>query len=139
MNTKVLGVDFGLKRIGLAIGDFDISIASKFGVVLNKSDDYLIQEFGKIFNEWGIKMVIFGLPLNMSNKHKENLVTKSLDKFVELLKNNFSDIKLNFMDERLSTFEAGEIIEKNGFTHNDNKDSLAAQIILQRWFDLNKI
>lgn len=143
-NIKVLALDYGSKRVGLASGDTSASIAFPRGFIDNKNKQYLLSKILEFCNQWEVKLIVFGLPLNMNESHSKNKIALEMDKFMQFLSENIIKLNLNLkidtVDERLTTFEAQEIIEKYDEFFNDyrdNKDSLSAQIILQRWFDSN--
>jgi RNase H-fold protein (predicted Holliday junction resolvase) len=69
----------------------------------------------------------------MKKEQEDNPIKKDLDALVELFKQSLPDLKIEFVDERLTTFEAGQF---RGFDKRGSRsDDLAAKIILQRYFD----
>ncbi len=124
---RILGIDYGTKRIGLAISDESYTLARELDIVSPKAfwatlpDILLLQEVEKI---------IVGLPLNMSGQDSEK--TAEARAFKEKLEHT-SKLPVEFMDERLSSVMAGNM--PGG---GKNVDSLAAQIILQNYLDKNK-
>ncbi len=144
-SNRVLALDYGTKRIGLALADLEFGIASPHGFIENKSEEFVSNELIKFIDEWGVSVVILGMPYNMKEEHKENPVNKRIKKFVTyftsfLIDNDHTDVKLDFFDERLSTFEANLKIDQNKiFFKNrmDSKDAISAQIILERWLENN--
>lgn len=135
LKGKVLALDYGTKRIGIASGDLEIGIAFPRDVFENKEN--VIERIGLLCEEIGVKKIIVGLPLNMSEGHGENKVMKSLKVFVEKLLSVVSkqEIGVELLDERLSSFEASQMTGKSGKSRKENLDAYAAQIILQRYFD----
>jgi len=139
LTKRVLSVDFGKKNVGLAIGNTITKLASPLLSIENKSFDYLSSEILKIIDEWGIDILLFGLPLNMEKKHLSNPITKDLFDFIDFFKARNPKIVIELFDERLSTFEAKKILEDSKVGYHElmkKKDSVSAQIILDRW--LNK-
>jgi len=142
---KVLAIDYGTKHVGLAIGNFETKLAFPHGVISNKNFDFLSNELIKNCLEWEIEFIVFGMPFNMNND-LENPTAIKVKKFVEFFKeklnkskkNELINIKITFFDERLSTFEANSLINKDfsgSFKKKlSHKDSLAAKIILDRFF-----
>ncbi len=120
-----LGIDWGEKRIGLAMADSETNIALPFKTVNN------ISEILDIITKEDIDVLIIGHPQKMSNSLVEN---PSFDKFVEILKTKLSDrdIKIKFIDERLSSVSADKLEDKK-FKHD--RDSVSAMIILQSYLD----
>lgn len=130
---KVLGVDYGTRRVGVASGDLEIGIAFPRTVLENRGIDFVVARLAEICVELEVKVVVVGLPLNMKIEHGENKIMGELRKFVEKIKKSLKNIEVVLFDERLSTFEAGELMDKYQLTGPD--DLYAAQIVLQRFFE----
>lgn len=136
--SKVLSVDYGGKRIGFASGDLVNKIASPLEVIENKGFNFVVSRLKQLCEEWNVDLVIFGLPLNMDDNHEENEIMVKLKAFVEKFSLEMEGrVKVEFVDERLSSFEAealiNELEEKGG--KKIGKDAYEAAIILQRYFD----
>ena len=98
---KYLAIDYGLKRIGLAVCDPSEIISSPLTVI--KNSDKLIDEIAKIIDSESVEALVIGLPLNMDGSAGPQAeLTKE---FTDKLKDTV-DIPIHFQDERLSTFEA---------------------------------
>ncbi len=143
---RVLAVDYGAKRVGLASGDLGSRIAFPKGFIENKSSSFLIKELLDFCLDWGITKIVFGLPINMSSNDSENPIMAKMKDFVSKLeesifnssKDNIQLIDIVFFDERLSTFEAESLIDKNSDFFKDkmmHKDAIAAKVILERYFE----
>jgi putative pre-16S rRNA nuclease len=134
---KALALDYGTKRIGVAGGDTEVCLASPRGIIENKGSDFVINELKKMCEEWEVELIIIGLPLDMDGDSSNRIMAVVQDFVAEWEK--ASDIEIKLFDERLSTFEAKELMqsmeENGGRVDRSYKDSLAAQIILQRFFD----
>jgi putative Holliday junction resolvase len=141
---KVLALDYGKKRIGLASGDFSLRIASAQGVIESKNLSFAISKILDFCKKWEVVLIVIGLPMSMNDRESE--MSKNARYFEGKLKEAFycsKDVVLNKMeiklfDERLSSFEADGLMSSAGKTSYDKKeyrDSYAAQIILQRFFD----
>ncbi len=124
---KILGIDYGSKRIGLAISDESQTLARELAVWSPKEFWTKIED---LFDNEGIVKVIIGLPLNMSGE--DSITTVYARQFAEKI-TKITEIKTEFMDERLSSVMAESI--PGGHV---NVDSLAAQIILQNYLDRQK-
>lgn len=131
---KVLAIDYGKKRIGVASGDIEVGIAFPRVVIQNKSIQYVLAEIQKLCRELDVKMIVIGLPLSMQEDQKENRIMKDVKTFVKILEDNLK-LKVVLFDERLSSFEAEQLMSEYKIEGPD--DLYAAQIILQRFF--NKI
>jgi putative Holliday junction resolvase len=133
---RSLGIDFGEKRVGLAISDKSNLIASPFKTInyINKND--LVSQIEKIVIENNIENFVLGLPINM--KGEDTAQTKIVRKFKESLSS--LDLPIIYEDERLSSVSAkNSLILQNIKTgHNKSEiDKTAAAIILQQYLDKN--
>ena len=134
---RYIGLDLGTKTLGISISDKLGLIASTYKTIRydNENYNYLIEELKKIIESEDVKGIVLGLPKNMNNSLGES-ANRSI-KFKELLENNF-DIKVILQDERMSTVEAHNIMLEGDLSRKKRKkkvDSLAANIILQRFLD----
>ncbi|MDA1060532.1 MAG: Holliday junction resolvase RuvX, partial [bacterium] len=123
---KVLALDYGSKRIGLASGDVRDGIAFPRDIFENKGD--VLDRIVSLCYELSVEVVVIGLPLSMEQQQEENPLMKGIRDFADKLGEKGLNIK--FVDERLSSFEAAQ---KTG--EREKNDAEAAQIILQRYFD----
>lgn len=98
---RYLAIDYGLKRIGLAICDPSEIISSPLTVI--KNSDKLIDEIAKIIDSESVEALVIGLPLNMDGSVGPQ--AEITQKFAQQLEKAV-DIPIHFQDERLSTFEA---------------------------------
>ena len=124
---KILGLDFGTKRIGLAISDESQTLARELAIVSPKE---IFDCIKAIMAEEGLERIVVGLPLNMSGEDSDK--TREVRAFVGELK-NITGLPVEMVDERLSSVMA-EHLPGGG----KNTDSLAAQIILQNYLDSKK-
>lgn len=136
----VIAFDFGVKKIGVAVGE-NITKTGRPLDVLNAKDGKPNWNIIKnLLIDWQPKFIIVGLPLNIDGT-KQNITNKS-EKFAQLLKCKFN-VLVEMHDERLTTVEAKSIIfNKNGFKALSKKEkvhSLSAVIILESWFNKNLI
>ncbi|HMQ02164.1 MAG TPA: Holliday junction resolvase RuvX [Candidatus Doudnabacteria bacterium] len=121
---KTLGIDFGTKRIGLAISDELGMLARE--LVIWSPDEFWQQITGLITAEQ-VERIVVGLPLNMSGE--ETAKTEEVKAFAAKLKKQFT-LPVVFADERLSSTMAEQIAGTS-----KQIDSLAAQIILQNFLN----
>jgi len=135
----LLGVDFGLKNIGVAIGQTLTKTASPLNTILFKSPMNW-REFDQYINQWSPSKIILGWPLD--NNGKEQKVNSHIKAFKEQLTQRYK-LPVELCDESYSSMLAqdnfatarslGIAKKKNA----KNLDSHAAKFILQRWMDLN--
>lgn len=137
MKENILSFDFGLKKIGVAIGHY-LTFARPLPEIkaINGIPNWFFIE--KILKEWEPKIAIVGLPLNMDGTNQ--LMTFKAKKFAKSLK-NFFKLQVQMCDERLTTREAYTNYFKNNvkvriFKKNHlNLHSFAAVIILNSWLN----
>src|SRR3989339_472923 len=120
---KYLGIDWGEKRIGLAIGERGSNMAIPFDVVGD------INSLMKVIKNENINRLIIGNPIKMSG---EKNTTKEFEIFIKKLK-SILDIPMEFVDERLTSKEADALIGDK--RTKAPRDSIAAMLILQQYLD----
>lgn len=136
MPDFILGIDFGQKRIGLAVGQTLTRVANRLNTVKNDPQFWL--DFEAVIKEWNITQIVIGLPLDMDGEEQE--ITRQVKNFAKKVK-KLSQLPIHFIDERLTSYEA-ERQFKNQRQAKLSKakgksqiDAMAAQIILQSWLD----
>ena len=129
----VMGFDYGVRNIGIAIGQNITKSASTFYAIKAKEGEPDWIKLDSIVKEWEPALFIVGDPFNMDGTRSE--FQKRISRFSTELKNRYK-IRLHMMDERLTTKEAKERIktESSGLKESANKHSVSAQIILEDWF-----
>ncbi len=136
--SNILGLDFGTKNIGFAVGNKLTNSSSTFDSFSFKSRQELFNKIEEIINEWAISRIILGLPLNMDGTESNmSKLTRNLQK--ELLQK--FKIECDLIDERLTSYEAKEILKGEGKKKKDiikNNHGLAAKLILDSWLREDK-
>ena len=130
-----LGFDYGLKNIGVAVGQELTLTASPLTVLKAKNGIPDWDEIQTLIDQWQPQLLIVGLPLNMDGT--EQKMTKASRKFGNRLNGRFQ-IPVEWQDERLSTYEALDqlgIHSKLDAKHRDDVDRISAQLILQSWLN----
>lgn len=133
---KYLGIDYGDKKIGLAIAGSDTKVAVIYDSVKSENAVYEIQ---KICREEFIDEIIIGLPLSLKGTGTKQ--TQKTRKFIKLLKEKI-DLPINEHDERLTTRMAGRMtsgkpsLQTRKSEPKINKDQSAAVLILQSYIDM---
>ncbi|MEL1224866.1 MAG: Holliday junction resolvase RuvX [Candidatus Neomarinimicrobiota bacterium] len=131
---RILGVDYGDSRIGLALSDPNKIIASPFKTIKNKGLDKTKKEIFDIVKENKVDLIVLGLPVSMSGT--ETNQTKKVRKFQNFIQD--LDIPIKLQDERLSSFTAKKSLIQQKIKTGHNKhfiDSTAAAIFLQQHLD----
>ena len=129
----VMAFDYGLRNIGIAIGQNITKSASTFYAIKAKEGVPDWVKLDSIIEEWEPGLIIVGDPFNMDGTKSE--FQKKIAKFsTELIKRY--EIELQMIDERLTTKEAKDRIQDkpDGIKDSANKHSISAQIILEDWF-----
>lgn len=131
IKERVLALDVGDKRIGVAVSDPFFLFATGLKVIIRENDNKALEEIKEICQTYKIKKIIVGLPYNMDGSIGAQ--AKKTVKFTEKLE---SDFEIIYRDERLTSFEAEEILKKENKKYTKNKglvDIKAACIILQSY------
>ena len=129
----VMAFDFGIKHIGIAIGQEITKTASTFYSIkaLEGQPDW--NELDDIIHEWKPDLIIVGDPYNMDGSRSK--IQDMSDRFSDALYKRYQ-IQLEKTDERLSSREANERLQNLdiGTKSSSNKHSISAQVILEDWF-----
>ena len=136
--SRLLGIDPGKKRIGLAISDEDKLVSTPLKTILKKKHFDFIREIKEIIEENNIKGIIVGNPLNMDGSKGSS--SQSSNDFARNLSNNIS-IPVTMWDERLSSegaFKLSANIGVNTSKKIEKLDQNAASFILQGVLDYLK-
>ncbi|MDX1295556.1 MAG: Holliday junction resolvase RuvX [Sulfurimonadaceae bacterium] len=129
---KVIAIDLGLKRIGLAYSA-DGNIVTPLNAVERKNRNQASAAVKAVIEEWGAEAVVIGIPMGGSS---EDEMRRRVAHFMNLV--GF-DGPLYYQDESDSSLEAEEMMKGQIRHKKDGRiDSLAAKIILERWLASNK-
>lgn len=134
---RYLAIDYGNKRVGLAICDASQTIVSPLAVLENGKQ--LIKKIVDTIETENVGGIVIGLPLNMDDSQGPQ--AKLTQQFAERLKKH-TQIPIHFQDERLSTFAAEEklsAIEYKGKKRKRRLDAFAAAEILQTFLEQKNI
>ena len=129
---QIIAFDFGIKKIGVAVGQTSTYTSSPLQIIINKDDKINWEEINILLNEWKPELIIVGKPLNMDGTDSE--IMKKVHKFFQKLKSLYH-AKYEYIDERLTSFEARQILAKN---ISGNVDANAAKIFIDNWFEINR-
>ena len=128
----VLAFDFGLRKIGVAVGNTLTKTTMPLDIIYTKNGGTPWSDIENLLEEWKPLSVIVGDPINMDDTFSE--MSGKARKFAQRLHGRFS-VKVLMVDERLSSFEAKSFLQNEfgGKTGLDNIDSFAAEIVLKSW------
>lgn len=132
---KILGIDPGDKRVGLAIADSSLGIATGFGVIEYGGKKRFIEKIGSIAGEEDISLIVMGLPMNMNGSEGE--AAKKSRRLAETIREKLN-IEVELVDERLTTHQAIKQVHEAGGKAGSDKgrvDMLSAIVILQSYLD----
>lgn len=135
---KMLGIDVGTKRIGIAVCDELRFLSTPKKIINRQSNDKDFAEIKKIFEEERALAIVMGFSINMDGTFNE--MSRFIQKFAEDL-DKFLDEKVQifFADERLTSFEAKEISHSLASRKKQKHfDDIAASVILRDFIDLVK-
>ena len=121
---QILAFDFGEKKIGVAVGQTSTNTSSPLKIIFNYHGETNWDEIKEILYEWKPELIRVGKPLNMDDS--ESKIMRKVDKFYKHLTTLY-DSKYEYVDERLTTFEAREILKDN---KSDMVDANAAKILI---------
>ncbi|MBZ0092833.1 MAG: Holliday junction resolvase RuvX [Sulfuricellaceae bacterium] len=131
----VLAFDFGLKRIGVALGDCELGIAHPLQTVSGDSNEAKFAAIGRLIAEWQPVLVVVGVPFRLDGSEHE--LASQCRRFARRLEGRFG-IPAVLVDERLTSAAASACLDESGIRGRRQKpmlDQVAAQQILQTFFD----
>ena len=131
MNNRILAIDYGDVRVGLALSDpLCITAQGLDTLVINNSDKNFFKEIRKLVTKYGIKSIVIGYPKNMDGTLSDK--AKKIDKLIPELEKIVPNVTK--WDERLTTVSAYKAMREMGISQKDKKtyaDRLAATYILE--------
>lgn len=128
---RYLAIDHGQKRTGLAVCDASETVVSPHSVIQTQSSTELLKQVLKVIQQEGIESLVIGLPFNMNDT--EGPRAKEVRTFAKML-SEAAQIPVIFFDERLSSFEAEQLMVEMELTRKKKKkrlDAIAAAEILK--------
>jgi putative holliday junction resolvase len=131
---KYLAIDYGDRRVGLAISDYDKVIAFPRDFLVYGKMDELIERLKVFCSEEQIVKIIIGLPIEMDGKIGERFI--KTQKFGDALKKAVDQIPVEYFDERLTTRQSINKLYEQGIKtkgHKGQRDMVSAQIILEAY------
>ena len=126
----IVAFDYGTKKIGVAVGQTETCTSSPLQIIYNDHDKTNWNEISILIDEWNPELILVGKPLNMDGTESE--IMNKVDKFLTKLK-KISNAQCEYIDERLTTFEAREILGENKV---EKVDAHAAKILIDSWLSL---
>ena len=136
---RFLAIDFGEKRVGLALSDPTKIIAKPFKSISYTNQDDLLNKISLIIEQKNVEKIILGIPIGL--KGQQTAQTIRVLEFYNLIKDK-NDIEIVMEDERLSSISAKKSLVLQNIKTGHNKaliDETAAAIFLQLYLDKNNI
>ena len=133
---RILGVDFGDTRTGLAVSDASRFLASGIGYVSPGGIVKTADKVAEVAREQKVSAIVVGLPKNMDGS--EGFRADRCREFARLLRERLEDVPVAMMDERMTTMSASRYLNETNTRGQKRKgviDTLSAQIILQNALD----
>jgi len=132
---RVLGLDYGSRRIGVAVCDELGMTAHGIGTIVRKKRDEDLAAIAELVRGYGIEMIVIGYPIRLDGS--EGIQCEKVNRFIRRLQTRLS-IPVIRRDETLSTKEAEELLRDAGIRRMKKRgvtDRIAASIILQGYLD----
>ncbi|PWM47538.1 MAG: Holliday junction resolvase RuvX [Clostridiales bacterium] len=135
---RILALDYGLARTGLAISDLSGVLATPLFALPSYNTDRLIAEIQSVIEEKGVTEIIMGLPARTDGQ-KSEMQNKVRD-FASQLTDK-TGMKIKFIDEKFTTVIASQKLHQNNINSKKQKgmiDAAAAAVMLQDWIDSHR-
>ena len=137
---RILGIDYGDARVGIAITDaMAITVQGLETIKHNGNDKIILKRLDEIIQDYGtISTFVVGLPFNMNGSSSERV--NITNKFIHKLKCKYNNIRIETIDERLTTVAAHRTMNELNINKREKKnivDTISAEYILEIY--LNKI
>lgn len=132
---KILAIDFGKKRLGFALGDTLINSATPLRQIDRKNITQDIDYIKGLIDEYDVQKIVTGYPLNMDGTQSK--ITAEVEEFSAALQKKIA-IPVDFIDERLTSFEAEELLKEYKPDYKKRKkilDSISALVILRSYME----
>ena len=137
---RMLGIDYGDSRVGIAITDALGITAQGLETIHHKGNDKIIlRRVDEIMQQYEIDTIVVGKPLNMNGTATERV--EVTNKFIHKLKCKYNKLKIDTMDERLTTVEAHRTMNDLNINPRKKKnlvDTISAVYILEMYMNKNK-
>ena len=138
-NMRKIGIDYGDSRVGIAITDeLGITAQGLETIHHNGNDKIVLKRLEELFNKYNIDTIVIGIPINMDGTKTERV--EVTEKFIHKLKCKFNKVKIEKIDERLTTVAAHKTMNYLNINKHEKKnivDTISAVYILETY--MNKI
>ena len=132
---RILGIDYGDVRTGIAISDpLGITAQGLETIDYKGNDKVLLRRLDEIFNEYEVDTIVIGMPYNMNGS--SSFRVEKTEKFIHKLKCKYNNKKIEIMDERLTTVEAHRTMNLLNINKSKKRsivDTISAVYILEKY------
>jgi putative Holliday junction resolvase len=132
---RMLGVDYGSARVGLALGDTESRIATPWSVVPNEGTLAVLGRIHEIVERDRVEAIVIGVPHPLSDAKGENAQVREIRTFIEAVRG--LNLPIHEEDETMTSRLAARQVQESG--EKGKRDDLAAAAILQSWLDRNAL
>ncbi|MFZ6014897.1 MAG: Holliday junction resolvase RuvX [Patescibacteria group bacterium] len=130
---RILGIDYGERKVGVALGDTESKIASPWVILENEGHGETIKQIKLICEREQVDRVVVGIPHDMRNPQSETVQAGNVRRFILDLRS--IGMPVDEIDEMLSTAQAQHAVQQSGALEDD---AVAAAILLQSYLDKQK-
>ena len=138
---RKLGIDYGDARVGIAITDgLNITVQGLETIHHNGNDKIVLKRLEEIVTQYEIDTIVIGMPFNMNGS--SSFRVEKTNNFIHKLKCKFNKVKIETVDERLTTVQAHKTMNELGVKPKNKKqivDTLSAVYILETYINSTKI
>jgi putative Holliday junction resolvase len=134
----VLGFDFGIRRIGVAVGEMMLGSARPLTTISAEANDARFAAIGKLVEEWRPAALVVGLPLSLDGEASD--MTERCKRFARQLEGRYR-LPVALVDERLTSVAAEEQLRQRGLGWQRRKETLdaeAAAVLLQAYLESHR-
>lgn len=131
---RILGIDYGERKVGISLGDTTTRIASPWMILNNSGHGDVIKQIKLVIENEGVDRVVVGIPRDTRDLSQESNQAQAVRIFISDLRS--FNIAVDEVDEMMSTAEAQHSMRASGSKADD--DAVAAAVILQNYLDRKK-
>lgn len=137
---RILGIDYGEVRTGFAITDMlNITAQGLETINSNGNDKIILKKIDELLEKYEIDTIVVGMPYNMKGTKSER--TKITEQFIHKLKCKYNKLKIDYIDERLTTVAAHKtmnFLDVNKYKKRNIVDTISAVYILETYIEKQK-
>jgi len=134
----VIALDFGAKRIGVAVGESSLGIAHPLSAITVEDNTRRLQAIGALIAEWHPVQVVVGIPQHEGDQ--VHPLAQRIHRFVRRMRAQY-DVPVSLVDERLTSWAASRRLSNAGIAAKQQRehiDAMAACAILETWFEIQQ-